>query len=317
MPNASPADQPRRLSAHLVQSLWAGAAIALVVALCTLFIPNQYKSEARLLPAESRVGGGLGAASMAAAAVGVSIPGQEGPDAAYLDILNSRSLREALLLTRFNYKARSWTLGAEQVREQSLFDYIGKPNMDRAMKALKDRITTSRDFKSKLITIVVETKNPELSQQVAQRITRLLDEFVVLKSQTRGSTKAAFSEKRLQEARQEMAQAEESFRHFLDGNRNFLLSPDPSVKLKGLRLENELKLRTQIVTTLAISREQALLEEKNDMPILNVLDPGNLPIEKSWPPRAMLIGAAFLLATVLGWLYLNRVVFMSFSNLKK
>jgi hypothetical protein len=92
-----------------------------------------------------------------------------------------------------------------------------------------------------------------------------------------------------------LAQTEEVLRAFLDGNRNYLMSPDPAVRLKGMRLESELKLRTQIVTTLAIAREQALLEEKNDMPILNVLDAGNLPIEESGPSRFFLVMVTLLL----------------------
>ena len=312
---SQPAPRPAFLSflpeawAGPAQALWAqlrrplqvGLAAGLLTALVTLCLPNQYKSEARILPADQRAG--VGVAAAAAAAMGVSIPGQESPDAAYVDILNSRSLREALLRTRFTFKVRTWYFGAEQARDQTLYDYLEKKNLDRAVKALKDRITITRDLKTKLITIAVETESPQLSQQVAQRLVRLLDEFVVTKSQTRGGVKAAFSEKRLIEARNEMAQAEDAFRSFLDGNRNYLLSPDPAVRLKGIRLDNELKLRTQLVTNLAISREQALLEEKNDMPILNMLDAGNLPIEKSGPPRLlMVLGVVFLLtASSMAW----------------
>jgi len=50
-----------------------GLMAGMLAALVTLFIPNQYKSEARILPADQRSSGGLGAAAAAAAAVGVSI----------------------------------------------------------------------------------------------------------------------------------------------------------------------------------------------------------------------------------------------------
>ena len=178
--------------------------------------------------------------------------------------------------------------------------------MDRAVRALKNRITVSRDLRTKLITIAVETESPQLSQQMAQRIVQLLDEFVVTKSQTRGGVKAAFSDKRLVESRVEMAKAEESFRAFLDGNRNYQQSPDPAVRLKGIRLDNELRLRTQLVSTLAIAHEQALLEEKNDMPILNVMDRGNLPIDKSGPARSQMVVMVGLLGSILTWGLLNR-----------
>jgi hypothetical protein len=100
--------------------------------------------------------------------------------------------------------------------------------------------------------------------------------------------------------------AEDAFRRFLEANRNYLSSADPSVRLKGNRLETELKLRQQLVTTLALNREQALLEEKNDIPILNVLDPANLPIDKSKPARSIIVLLVTLLVALGTWVWQNR-----------
>ena len=100
--------------------------------------------------------------------------------------------------------------------------------------------------------------------------------------------------------------AEDAYRRFLEGNRNYLNSADPSVRLKGLRLETELRLRQQLVTTLALNREQALLEEKNDIPILNVLDPANLPIEKSKPARSVIVLLVTLLVGFGTWVWQHR-----------
>ena len=293
-----------------------GLAAALLTALVSLFLPNQYRSEARILPADPRSGGSLAQMAAAAAAVGVAVPGQESADAAYVDILTSRWMAEQLLQSPFRFHLRRvhlgplafsfWRLGSEEGREQTLYAYLDKPNLDRAVSALKRLTTVSRDLKTKLLTVQVETPSPELSQQVVRRMVSLLEEFVVTKSQTKCSAKAAFSAKRLVEARVEMAQAEEDLRRFLDTNRNYLQSADPAIRLRGLRLENELKLRTQLLTTLAISREQALMEEKNDMPILNVLDPGNIPIDKSWPARRTMVLLAGLLATLASLAYQNR-----------
>jgi uncharacterized protein involved in exopolysaccharide biosynthesis len=74
----------------------------------------------------------------------------------------------------------------------------------------------------------------------------------------------------------------------------------------GSRLETELKLRQQLVATLAVNREQALIEEKNDMPILNVLDPANLPIQKSKPARLIAVIIGMLGVCAASWLLFNR-----------
>lgn len=277
---------------------------ACIVAPMTLLLQDQFKSEAQILPADVR--SGAGTAAIAAASVGISLPGQDSPDAAYVDILNSRPLRESLLKKRYKFHVRTWRFGALMARESSLYDYLGKKNMDLAIRALKERITILRDVKTKLLTLAVETESPELSQGVVRSLASLLEDFVVSKSQTRGSTKASFAGKRLGEARVEMVQAEAAFLAFLNSNRNYVTSPDPAVRVQGMRLENELKLRTQIVATLAITREQALLEEKNDMPILNVLDGGNLPIEKNGPVRSQIVLMSAIIVFLIVMGYQNR-----------
>ena len=78
---------------------WAFLA-AVATAAITLFLPNYYRSEARLLPVESKgIGGNLGGLASAAAAFGVSVPGGDSSDANFVDVLNSRWLKEQLLHT--------------------------------------------------------------------------------------------------------------------------------------------------------------------------------------------------------------------------
>jgi uncharacterized protein involved in exopolysaccharide biosynthesis len=285
---------------------WALAA-GLLTALVMLFIPNYYRSEVKLLPVESKgVGGNLGSLASAAAAFGVSVPSSDGSDANFVDVLNSRWLKEQLLQTKFEYHVRSWRFGAEKLVSSTLYDYVDEKNMDRALRSLDRILSSSRDLKSKILLLSAETRSPELSQQVVQRASKLLETFLLEKGRTRGGAKAAFAEARLTEARKEMNEAEEAFRRFLEGNRNYQTSGDPAVRLKGSRLESELRLHQQLVTTLAMNREQALLEEKNDIPILNVLDKGNLPIDKSRPSRSIIAASASLLVAVGGWIWLNR-----------
>lgn len=285
---------------------WAIAA-GLLMALVTLFMPNYYRSEARLLPVESKsLGGNLGGLASAAAAFGVSVPGGDGSDANFVDVLNSRWLREQLLRTEFHYHIRSWRFGAEREEGQTLIDFLHAQNIDRAVQGIAGVLSVSRDMKSKVITISAETPSPELSQQIVLRAGKLLEEFFQMKGRTRGGAKAAFADARLAESRREMETAEDTFRRFLEMNRNYQSSVDPSVRLKGSQLEADLRLHQQLVGTLAINREQALLEEKNDIPIVNFLDPGNLPIDKSRPARATIVSMVSMFVGAAFWVFLNR-----------
>lgn len=285
----------------LRQGLIAGVATAVI----TLFIPNRYTSAARVLPtpSDSQAGGAL---ALLAATTGANLPGADDPDASYVDILASRTVLEAVLNTRFQFHQRTWRFGSEAAHDETLFQYLDKANMDKAILALQDHISVIRDFKTKLLTISVETKSPELSQAVTHRLVQLLDEFAVEKARTRGSEKAAFTAERLKEARQTLDAAQDAFQRFLESNRNYESSSDPAIRLRGVRLEMEYRLQQQLVTTLAMNQEQALLEAKNDVPILNVLDAGNLPIEKSGPIRSIIVFLVFACITAGLLIYGNR-----------
>jgi uncharacterized protein involved in exopolysaccharide biosynthesis len=294
------------LKASLKRPLKVALAAGFLAAIISLFLPNYYKSEARLLPVDSSASGNLGSLAAAAAAFGVGIGGTGGSDANFVDILNSRWLMENLLNTEFHFQARSWRFGAEHLCQETLYAYLDEKNMDKAVKRLDEILNTSKDLKSNVITLSAETTSPELSQLIVRRATDLLSQFVIEKTRTRGSEKAAFAESRLADARHEMDLAEAAFRAFLESNRNYQMSADPSVRLRGARLEAELNLRRQLVSTLAVNREQSLLDAKNDIPILNVLDPGNLPIEKSKPSRSVIVLLVALLTGVGNWSWLNR-----------
>jgi hypothetical protein len=178
--------------------------------------------------------------------------------------------------------------------------------MDRAVRTLDGILNATKDLKSNVITLSAETTSPDLSQAIVHRATDLLNQFVVQHSRTRGTEKAAFAEARLADARHEMDLAEGTFKSFLEGNRNYQTSADPAVRLRGARLEAELNLRRQLVSTLALNREQSLLDAKNDVPILNVLDAGNLPIEKSKPARSIIVLLVTFLVSLGSWTWLNR-----------
>jgi uncharacterized protein involved in exopolysaccharide biosynthesis len=279
---------------------------AIIVALYTLTMPDYYRSEARLLPVETKGGAGnLGGLANAAAALGVMVPGGDGGDANYVDILNSRVLREKLLLTDYEYRIRSWRFGEERVEKITLFNYLKSKNMDRAVRTVGAVLSCSRDPKSRIISISAVTRSPELSKLIVQRASKLLETFLQEKGRTRGGAKALFAEARLDEARRELDDSEESLRRFLEINRNYQISGDPAVRLRGMRLEAEYRLRQQLVTTIAMNREQALQEEKNDMPILNVLDSANLPIDKTKPNRGFIVIFSAFIVGVCSFIWFN------------
>lgn len=306
--------EPNELRTHLKRiqyselgrALISAFGVAILVALGSLFLPNYFISEVKILPVEAKLSGGIGQLASAAAAFGVGLPSQDGSEATYVDILDSRWLRESLLNSEFEFHEQPFMIGPSQAHRMTLLAYLKAKNIDQGIRKLGTVLQGSRDSKTKLMTITAETRSPELSQLIVKKAATLLETFLLQKGKTRGGAKAAFAGARLRDAKAELLGSEMVLRDFSERNRNFQTSTDPAVRLQGNRLEADLKLKQQIVVTLALNLEQALMEEKNDLPILNILDDGNLPIEKSRPSRSLIVLFCFFLSFAGIVLYRNR-----------
>ena len=296
-----------RIPSSFRKPLFLGLLAGVVAAAFSHSLPNRYRSEARILPADSRSEvSSMGQMAAAAAAFGVVVPGQDSADVAFVDIVNSRWTAQKILTDNYNFHTKSWYFGRSQEHQESLDHYLKARNPDQGFRKMAGILSAKRDTKTKLLTISAETPSPELSQQIVQKAVGILENFIRVKTQTRGGNKAAFTAERLKEAQMVRDQVEQEFQAFLDVHRNYVTSNEPAVRLKGGRLEATLKLRQQVVTTLTLNYEQALLEEKNDMPILNVLDQGHLPNEKSGPSRSKIVVLAFFLTFAVTWGWVNR-----------
>ena len=266
---------------------------AVAALLLTSFIPNEYRSEAKLLPTPGQNQGNV---QVVAAALGLGLSNlSQDPTANYEDILNSRWVGEQLLQGSYEFHQARWRFGGLESRHQRLMDYLGVKSLDQGMRALHRVMGVKRDIKSGVIIVSAQTQSADLSQALVHRSVELLGQFLAEKTQTSGTARAKYSDSRLAEVQDEYGQAESALKEFLLANRNYSVSADPEVRLKGGRLEMNLGIKKQVLTTLALNHEQALLDAKNDIPVLNVLDDANLPQEKASPARSLLALAAFVL----------------------
>lgn len=300
MMRPTPLERMRNGMRLLALPMAVAVPVALVVAALSLGMPDQYTSDVRLLSKDPRNASNPLGVAAAASILGI---GESDSGEAYVDILESWRVAEGIVTTPFHFTDRAWRFGPQRFHQETLVSYLGQPRLDRAIKALPSLLDVSRDAKSGLITLTATTPSPQLSQQIVQTATRLLQDFILHNSQTQAEAKAEFAGSRLVEAQGEALQAEAHMKAFLMQNRDYLSSSDPGVRLQGSRLDAELQLRRQMVANLANAREQALLDAKDSTPILNVLDPGQLPQDKSKPGRGRIVLAAFALAMVgtLAW----------------
>ena len=298
---------PRALRQAAALALAAGAATAAV----TVFLPNDYKAEARILP-------DAGTAPPSSWRTGLWAPTappqnlgsrEDGPTVIFEEILKSRRMASCLLEAEYEYPLRPWRFGKPRPVRSTLLQYLDAPDLDRAMGAFRRLLTVERSPKSGLLVIGAETRSPELSMQVARKAVATLRQVLLELSQADGRAKAKATGDRLAEVREQYDHKCAIFQRFQDADRNWEASPSPTLRFQGHQLKEDLALWRQILGNLTLNHEQALLEARNDAQALLVLDPGGLPTEKSRPHRAFLVFGAALVTGASSWALLNRSSF--------
>jgi uncharacterized protein involved in exopolysaccharide biosynthesis len=302
-PKSSP---PQRFRGPLLLTLAAG----LVAAVISIFLPNYYKSEVRILSDAGNAGGpNLRAGVWAPSAVPETVSNREdGPTIIFADILKSRRMAETLLQASYTYPLKAGRFGETHQVHGTLLNYLGADNVDRGIAGLKSVLVVQRDMKSGLLTLTVETRSPELSMQVVQLAAKSLKDFLVELSQAAGKTKAEFTQGRLTVVNEKFESLGREFLNFEEVNRNWQESPSPSVRYRGDRLKDDLELWKQVKGNLTLNHEQALLEARNDTQNVLILDPGNLPHDKSRPSRALVVFLTMFLTGLASWTYTNRSI---------
>jgi hypothetical protein len=316
-PAAAPADAPPAAPPapptgwRFRRALLHGALAGGLAAAGSLALPDQFRSVVRILSDTGRAGQGASfRTGVWAPAAAPETPGSrdDGPTVIYVDILRSRRLAERILLQEHEYDCRSWRFGRAAHRRGTLLDYLGAGSVDEALGALKGVLGIQRDLKSGLLTLHAETRSPGLSLQVVQGAREALRDFLTEMSQEAGRDRARFILERLGEVQGRYRASARAFQDFQEANRNWSASPSPNVRFRGGELKADVDLWGQVAANLTLGHEQALLEARNDLQSLLVLDPGSLPLRKSGPHRAFIAFASALVAGTFSWAHLNRAL---------
>ena len=188
----------------------------------SLVIPKQYESTTQLMPADTKSGGGLGMAMMAAigggggkggggllggsgglgglGGIASDLLGAKDPGAVWADMLGSRSVEDRII-DRF------------ALRKVYRVDY-----WEAARKVLKEKTQISVDRKSGVITIVVTDRQPQRAQQMAQAYIDELDRLNALVATSSARRERIFLEQRLQEVKHNLADASGQFAQYASNN---------------------------------------------------------------------------------------------------
>jgi tyrosine-protein kinase Etk/Wzc len=273
---------------------------ALLMALISFVLPSQYTAVTTFVPEVSNEEFGLpsGLAGLASQ-FGVAVPAAANSPQFYADVLESRTVNDAVMLARFP-DPRADTPGDSAIL-LDLLDVEGEGERERleeGRKKLDKSISVEVDNETNIVSLGVKSRYPELSADVANLFIDLLNHFNLETRQSNARARRHFIEARMVEVEKELRISEDDLQRFLEGNRQFRGSPDLAFQYE--RLQRQVAMKQEVVTTLRRQYEEARIQEVDDTPVITVVDRAVAPDRRSSPRRTLNVIVAFFLGGVIG-----------------
>lgn len=274
-----------------------------------LLISNWYTSTATILPSG---GGGLSSlsslavGSLAELGLGSMMQADENSSTLYPKILKSRYISEKILQQKFNfqYEQNQYSI--------TLYDYLKMENIDKAIEKLNRLVSINVDIQTGLIRLSVMTEYPEFSAAIVHAYLDALNEYNVTNRISKARANKDFIEKRLFEVNAELNTAETKLKEFQNKNRNYLASSDPELRQEHFRYQRDVTIKEAVMVELTKRYEMARVEAARDLPIVQVLDHGSVPIQKTKPKRSI-----YMLGALFGSLFVSIILSLWFEIARK
>jgi uncharacterized protein involved in exopolysaccharide biosynthesis len=284
--------QEARLETYL-PTLWSrrrtillyALAGGLLTVLISFLIPPTYQAVTTVIPAiaPDKFTGMAGlTASLEDFGIQTGAKGGNSP-MMYPEIVKSRRVLEQVLF-------RAYPAGPER-RPARVIDLIqsgenGPKRVELAVKQLKRRVDATLDRRTGVLTIRVRAHQPEVAAGIANSLDTLLQDFAIYSFTSQAGENRKFVEGRVAEVRGELNQAEENLRGFRE--RNLRIGNAPGLLLEEGRLNRSVREQEEVYLTLRRQYELAKIEERRDVPVINVLDSAVVPSFRISPRRAIM-----------------------------
>ncbi len=284
----------RRLIAIITSS------VTVLAVIISLLLPEYFKSTAVLLPeTEKSKLAGLGGLSDLAALAGVNVGGEGSLAKLYPTIIKSEAVLTNVIYTK--YKTEKFK---EPVNLIQYWEIAGKTpewSYEVALKSLGEALQVGLDNKTSVVTISMETREPQLSADIINGVTSELDKFIRTKRTTKATEQRKWIEDRLDEVKQDLQRSENALKEFREKNRRVLDSPQ--LLLEQERLIREITINATLYTELKKQYEIVKIEEIKNIPIISVMDEARPAAKKERPKRAMIVLTSLFLSLIGGLVY--------------
>jgi uncharacterized protein involved in exopolysaccharide biosynthesis len=319
-------------------------------AIFSLTQPNEYSSNAKLLPeldSKSTGLGGMGGLKSLAGLAGVDIGGSSvGSDAIrpdlYPNIVQSAPLLQEVLKAKiYSTKHKKWqtvldflsekqdTAPLDFWEDQSEDDEIEDFKLDnvpnialssdlitldkrerKAVKKLRECVIIEIDKKSGVISLTTKLTNAVAAANITSLIQYYLTKYVTDYRTQKARKELAFLEQRLNESRSRYDQALFTLSAYRDQNMNLFLNV---AKDREKKLQYEVDMAYNLYTTISGQYEEAKVKLHRETPVFKVLEPAQVAVKKDGPMRSLITIGFMFVGIFVSLIY----VFFKSVNLKE
>ena len=167
----------------------------------------------------------------------------------------------------------------------------------KCIKAFAGQFSLMADKKNG--DVIISARMPEAlaAAQVAEAVKNLLQKYVIELKLQKAEINYDYIKQRYDEAKVVFEQKQEEYAKFQDANK--VLSTALS-KAKEEQMRSEFNVARDLFNQLTTQLVQAEMKIKEDIPILTVVEPVQIPLEKSKPQRAKILFVWCFLGGVVG-----------------
>jgi uncharacterized protein involved in exopolysaccharide biosynthesis len=340
----------RTLKSYRILIATCAVLFAALGAIYSLTQPNEYSSNAKLLPeldSKSGGSGGMGGLKSLAGLAGVDLGGSSSgaeairPDL-YPNIVQSAPLlQEVLKAKMYSTKHKKWQTVLDFLSEKqdtAPLDLGGDSKEDEvasevkldkvpasalsadliklnkkeqaAIKKLRASVVLEIDKKSGVISLTTKLTNAVAAANITSLIQHYLTKYVTDYRTQKARKELAFLEKRLTESRARYDQALFTLSAYRDQNMNLFLNV---AKDREKKLQYEVDMAYNLYMTISGQYEESKVKLHRETPVFKVLEPAQVAVQKDGPKRSLITIGFMFVGVFVSLIY----VFFKTVNLKE
>lgn len=153
------------------------------------------------------------------------------------------------------------------------------------------------DYNTKegLLNLSYTFSEPVAAAQICENLQRTLERYVVNYKVEKVRENLAQVERSFAKARIDFFRLQAEWANFQDSNRGLVTA---TARAQETRIRGDYDIAYAIYNELATQREQLQVQLKEQKPVLSVIDPVVVPLEKSAPRRGVILASFFLLGVI-------------------